>query len=71
MRGQSWRLSNAEVLQTLHTRTEPPFVFAYDSRDNDMGRMFKSGIVEPTLSHAWYEATAECCGGAPPASGPT
>lgn len=50
-----------QVLETVTTRTEPRFTFAYNPYDDDMKRMRKALILEPMLTHAWHEATARCC----------
>ncbi len=56
-----WTSPSGQVIETVTTRTEPRFTFAYNPYDDDMRRMRKTMILEPTLTHAWYEATAACC----------
>jgi hypothetical protein len=50
-----------QTIETLSTRTEPRFIFAYNPFDDDMARMRKTLILEPTLTSAWHEATHRCC----------
>ena len=50
-----------QQIATVTTRTQPRFTFAYNPWDDDMSRMRKTLILEPTLTHAWHEATAKCC----------
>lgn len=48
-------------VRVVRTRTDPPFNFVYDELDDDMRRMAKQLVVEPTLTRAWHEVTHECC----------
>ena len=50
-----------QAIKVLRTRTDPPFNFAYDSLDDDMTRMARNLVLEPTLTRAWHELTGECC----------
>lgn len=50
-----------QTIDTITTRTEPRFTFAYNPLDDDMARMRKTLILEPKLTHAWHEATWRCC----------
>jgi len=50
-----------QTIETVTTRTDPRFIFAYNPYDDDMRRMRKTLILEPMLTHAWHEATAHCC----------
>ena len=52
---------SGQEIEAVTTRTEPRFVFAYNPYDDDMARMRKTLILEPTLTHAWHEATHRCC----------
>ena len=56
-----YRTPMGQTLETVTTRTEPRFTFAYNPYDDDMKRMRKSLILEPMLTHAWHEATFRCC----------
>jgi len=49
------------VIETVTTHTEPRFTFAYNPYDDDMKRMRRTLILEPTLTHAWFKATHQCC----------
>ena len=49
------------MLESVTTRTHPPFTFAFMPSDDDMQRMRLQLMLEPTLTHAWHEATAKCC----------
>jgi len=50
-----------QSLESVTTRTHPPFTFAFKPDDDDMQRMRSQLILEPTLTHAWHEATWRCC----------
>ena len=50
-----------QYLESVTTRTHPPFTFAFKPDDDDMQRMRSQLILEPTLTHAWHEATWRCC----------
>ena len=50
-----------QYLESVTTRTHPPFTFAFKPDDDDMARMRQQLILEPTLTHAWHEATWRCC----------
>ena len=56
-----WTSPSGQAIETITTRTEPRFTFAYNPYDDDMARMRKTMILEPMLTHAWHEATARCC----------
>lgn len=56
-----WTAPSGQTIETVTTRTEPRFTFAYNPHDDDMRRMRKTMILEPSLTHAWHEATWECC----------
>jgi len=56
-----WLSPTGQEIETVTTRTEPRFTFAYNPYDDDMSRMHQTLIVEPTLTHAWHEATHRCC----------
>lgn len=56
-----WTSPTGQTIDTVTTRTEPRFTFAYNPYDDDMARMRKTMILEPMLTHAWHEATAQCC----------
>lgn len=56
-----WLSPTGQIIETVTTRTQPRFTFAYNPYDDDMSRMRKSAVLEPTLTHAWHEATAKCC----------
>ena len=56
-----WTSPMGQVIETVTTRTQPRFTFAYNPFDDDMSRMRKTAVLEPTLTHAWHEATAKCC----------
>ena len=56
-----WLSPTGQIIETVTTRTQPRFTFAYNPYDDDMSRMRKSAVLEPTLTHAWHEATARCC----------
>ena len=56
-----WTSPSGQAIETITTRTEPRFTFAYNPYDDDMARMRKTFILEPMLTHAWHEATARCC----------
>ena len=48
-------------IKVLRTQTDPQFYFAFDELDDDMTRMARHLIVEPTLTRTWHELTSECC----------
>ena len=56
-----WTSPSGQEIETVTTRTQPRFTFAYNPFDDDMTRMREHLILEPTLTHAWHEATAKCC----------
>lgn len=56
-----WTSPLGQAIETITTRTEPRFTFAYNPYDDDMARMRKTMILEPMLTHAWHEATSRCC----------
>lgn len=56
-----WTSPLGQAIETVTTRTEPRFTFAYNPYDDDMARMRKTMILEPMLTHAWHEATSKCC----------
>ena len=56
-----WTSPRGQTLETVTTRTDPPFTFAYNPFDADMQRMREQLILEPVLTHAWHEATWRCC----------
>lgn len=58
---QQWRTPTGVLLESLTSRTSPPFQFAYNPVDADMDSMKKGLVVEPILTHAWHEATWRCC----------
>ena len=45
---------SGQEIETVTTRTQPRFTFAYNPYDDDMSRMRKSAVLEPTLTHAWH-----------------
>mmetsp|Transcript_26967 Transcript_26967/g.85807 ORF Transcript_26967/g.85807 Transcript_26967/m.85807 type:complete len:405 (-) Transcript_26967:270-1484(-) len=57
-----WKAPSGQTLETVTTRTDPPFTFAYNPADADMKRMREQLVLEPVLTHAWHEATWRCCG---------
>lgn len=56
-----WTTPMGQALESVTTRTHPPFTFAFKPDDDDMQRMRTQLILEPTLTHAWHEATWRCC----------
>ena len=56
-----WTTPTGQYLESVTTRTRPPFTFAFKPDDDDMSRMRQQLILEPTLTHAWHEATWRCC----------
>ena len=50
-----------QILESLKTLTDPPFVFAYNPYDEDMVKMRRTLILEPTLTRVWHETTWKCC----------
>ena len=56
-----WKAPSGQTLETVTTRTDPPFTFAYNPADADMKRMREQLVLEPVLTHAWHEATWRCC----------
>ena len=56
-----WKSPTGQTLESLTTHTDPPFVFAYNPYDDDMLKMRRTLIVEPTLTRVWHEMTWECC----------
>ena len=56
-----WSTPMNQYLESVTTRTHPPFTFAFKPDDDDMQRMRSQLILEPTLTHAWHEATWRCC----------
>ena len=58
-----WTSPTGQYLESVTTRTHPPFTFAFKPDDDDMSRMRQQLILEPTLTHAWHEATWRCCQG--------
>lgn len=56
-----WRAPSGQVVESLTTRTEPRFNFAYSPFDDDMRRMTQTRVVEPGLTTAWHQATWACC----------
>ena len=56
-----WTTPQGQYLESVTTRTHPPFTFAFKPDDDDMQRMRSQLILEPTLTHAWHEATWRCC----------
>lgn len=56
-----WSTPMGQSLESVTTRTHPPFTFAFKPDDDDMQRMRSQLILEPTLTHAWHEATWRCC----------
>ena len=56
-----WVSPSGQLLHSLTTRTEPPFIFAFNPLDPDMDRMRKHLVLEPALTHAWHEQTWKCC----------
>jgi FkbM family methyltransferase len=56
-----WSTPLGQMLESVTTRTHPPFTFAFKPDDDDMARMRQQLILEPTLTHAWHEATWRCC----------
>ena len=56
-----WRSPTGQTLESLTTLTDPPFVFAYNPYDDDMLKMRRTLILEPTLTRVWHETTGKCC----------
>ena len=56
-----WRSPTGQTLESLTTLTDPPFVFAYNPYDDDMLKMRRTLILEPTLTRVWHETTWKCC----------
>ena len=56
-----WTSPSGQYLESVTTRTRPPFTFAFKPDDDDMSRMRQQLILEPLLTHAWHEATWRCC----------
>ena len=56
-----WLSPSGQTIETVTTHTEPRFTFAYNPFDDDMKRMRRTLILEPTLTHAWFRATRQCC----------
>ena len=56
-----WTTPSGQMLESVTTRTHPPFTFAFKPDDDDMQRMRTQLILEPTLTFAWHEATWRCC----------
>jgi len=56
-----WETESGQLIQSITTRTQPPFNFAYMSEDIDMTKMMDQVIVEPTITLAWHEAVWKCC----------
>ena len=58
-----WTSPTGQVVETLTTATDPPFVFAYNPLDMDMLFIRQRRVVEPILSRLWRNRTLECCRG--------
>ena len=56
-----WKSPTGQTLESLTTLTDPPFVFAYNPYDDDMLKMRRTLILEPTLTRVWHETTWKCC----------
>ena len=56
-----WVSPTGQRIESITTRTKPPFNFAYIPGDLDMARMSRTLILEPLLTLAWYQQTASCC----------
>ena len=56
-----WKSPTGQILESLKTLTDPPFVFAYNPYDDDMLKMRRTLILEPTLTRVWHETTWKCC----------
>ena len=56
-----WKSPTGQILESLKTLTDPPFVFAYNPYDDDMVKMRRTLILEPTLTRVWHETTWKCC----------
>jgi len=56
-----WTSPMGQVLESVTTRTHPPFTFAFKPDDDDMQRMRQQLILEPMLTYAWHEAIWRCC----------
>ncbi|KAL1496868.1 hypothetical protein AB1Y20_014452 [Prymnesium parvum] len=54
---------SGQAIEAITTHTQPRFTFAYSPYDDDMKRMARTLILEPTLTHAWFAATHRCCNG--------
>ena len=63
-----WRSPRGQIIETLTTATDPPFIFAYNPLDMDMLFIRQRRIVEPILTRLWRNSTAGCW--IPPHSGP-
>jgi hypothetical protein len=56
-----WTPPSGKPVESITTRTDPRFTFAFRPDDDDMQRMRQQLILEPTLTLAWHEATWRCC----------
>jgi len=56
-----WTTPTSQLLESVTTRTHPPFTFAFIPADDDMQRMRQQLILEPMLTLAWHEAIWRCC----------
>ena len=56
-----WSTPSGQLLESVTTRTHPPFTFAFKPEDDDMQRMRTQLILEPMLTHAWHESIWRCC----------
>ena len=56
-----WTSPTGRMVESVRTRTDPAFVFAYNPFDKDMQDMLGSLVLEPALTRAWHETTWECC----------
>lgn len=56
-----WTSPTGQQIESVTTRTHPPFSFAFLPADDDMQRMRQQLILEPTLTLAWHEAIWRCC----------
>ena len=50
-----WTTPLGQTLESVTTRTHPPFTFAFKPDDDDMQRMRQQLILEPQLTLAWHE----------------
>ena len=56
-----WTTPLGQTLESVTTRTHPPFTFAFKPDDDDMQRMRQQLILEPQLTLAWHEQSWRCC----------